>query len=286
MTTLRKLLFFLSLITLAWSQPTLSVTGNPYQGSHPRSPSSRVQLFPSQVTALPFPSHDWRHLTLVAQHSHEKDRETVLPVGIDTLGPRTLSVKLAQNASLQRSIKVTPRDYGHQSISLSLSTLASYDDTQNKADDDAIIRALLADSRERLFRDDFIYPVDAPQSSGFGLKRTYNGWKKGWHKGLDLAGWEGETVVAPTDGVVLHIARGVVNGNTIILGHGDGVGTCYLHLSEITVRKGQKVRQGDPIGAVGGTGGFSPHLHWEVRVHGVPVHPQAFFALPESRRGD
>lgn len=208
--------------------------------------------------------------------------ETVLPVGIDSRGRKDLRVRLADGGELARSIQVSPRDYGHQSITLSESTLASYDDPQNKADDEAILKALLSDVRARLFEDDFVYPVDAPQSTGFGLRRLYNGWKKGWHKGLDLAGWEGQTVVAPAEGVVLHTARGIVNGNTVVLSHGGGVGTSYFHLSEIWVREGQRVSQGDPIGAVGGTGGFSPHLHWEVRVHGVPVHPQALLALPAS----
>ena len=273
--TLRSLLLLLLLCSPLWAQPSLSVSGNPYQGS-----VLFVRVAGDEGGAAPTVTWEGKSWKLCPG---SEGWETVLAVGIDSSGPKPLKVQLADGSALQRTIKVMTRDYGHQSISLSESTLAGYDDPQNKADDDAILRALLADTRERLFGD-FIYPVDAPQSSGFGLKRTYNGWKKGWHKGLDLAGYEGDTVVAPADGVVLHTALGVVNGNTIVLSHGDGVGSSYFHLSRIDVRQGQTVRQGDPIGAVGGTGGFSPHLHWEMRVHGVPVHPQAFFAIPAAWR--
>lgn len=275
MTTLRKLLFVLAVLgSTVWAEPRLSVSGNAYQGS---ALFVRVQGDPGD--GPPIVTWEGKSWTL---NLADEGWETVLPVGTDTSGQQSLKVRLSDGAVLPRTVKVTPRDYGHQAITLSAGTLASYDDPQNKADDEAILRALLADTRGRLFQGNFIYPVDAPQSSGFGLKRTYNGWRKGWHKGLDLAGWEGDPVVAPADGVVVHTAKGIVNGNTIVLSHGVGVGTSYLHLSRISVRVGQKVSQGDPIGAVGGTGGFSPHLHWEVRVHGVPVHPPAFFALPAS----
>ncbi len=259
----------------ALADPTLSVTGNTYQGS---ALFVRVQ----DVQGDTAPTAVWEGKTWNLVGSAQGGWETVLPVGIDTLGQQSLKVSLADGTVWQRALTVAPRNYGRQSISLSASTLASYDDPQNKADDEAILKALLADSRPRQFQGNFIYPVDAPQSTGFGLKRTYNGWKKSWHKGLDLAGWEGETVVAPADGVVIHTARGIVNGNTIVVSHGDGVGTSYFHLSRISVQVGDQVSQGDPIGAVGGTGGFAPHLHWEVRVHGVPVHPKAFFQLPAS----
>lgn len=274
--TFRRLLavLFCLGVTAAWGEPRLSVTGNPYQGS-----ALFLRVLGDQDSAAPTVSWEGKSWKM---NSGREGWETVLPVGIDSSGRRNVRVQLVGGETLLRTIQVSARDYGRQSITLSAGTLASYDDPQNKADDEAILRALLADTRDRLFYEDFIYPVDAPQSTGFGMKRLYNGWKKGWHKGLDLAGWEGQTVFAPADGVVLHTARGIVNGNTIVLSHGDGVGTSYFHLSEISVRQGQTVRQGEPIGAVGGTGGFSPHLHWEVRVHGVPVHPQALMALPES----
>lgn len=276
MITRTPLLLWLILCSAVWAEPSLSVTGNSYQGS-----ALFVRVSGYDGEEKPTVSWEGKQWSLEPR----KDLwETVLPVGIDTQGPRALTVQIPDGPAFERTLKITPRNYGRQSISLSAGTLASYDDPQNKADDEAILKALLADSRPRLFTENFIYPVNAPQSTGFGLKRTYNGWKKSWHKGLDLAGWEGETVVAPADGVVIHTARGIVNGNTVVLSHGDGVGTSYFHLSSISVGSGQTVRQGDPIGAVGGTGGFAPHLHWEVRVHGVPVHPKAFFQLPATWR--
>ena len=274
----RRTISFL-LLLLFWgpaahSEPRLSVTGNPFEGS-----ALFLRVLELEGEAAP--------TATVESETHEfvlNDGvwETVVPLSIDSGGPRTLEVQVPGGPSWTRNLQVRKRHYGHQSISLNPTTLASYDNPRNKADDEAILEALLGDTATRAFDTDFSLPVEAPQTTGFGLRRTYNGWRKGWHKGLDLAGWEGEPVMAPANGIVLHTARGIVNGNTIVLSHGAGVGSTYLHLQRIIVKTGQEVRKGQQIGTVGGTGGFAPHLHWEVRVHGTPVHPKVFFKLPAS----
>lgn len=273
----RRAVALLLLMTCALAaEPTLSVAGNTYEGS---ALFLRVLDYPGEAA----PAVTWEGRELPMTRGSQA-WETVVPLSIDSGGERTLEVKVPEGPSWRRSFKVKSRDYGHQSITLNPSTLASYDDPRNKADDEAIIEALESDREPRLFDSDFLLPVEAPQTTGFGLRRTYNGWKKGWHKGLDLAGWEGSPVRAPADGVVIHTARGIVNGNTLVLSHGAGVGTSYLHLLRILVKPGDQVRKGQKVALVGGTGGFAPHLHWEVRVHGEPVHPKVFFQLPSTWR--
>lgn len=271
---MRYLLFFILTLQVVTAEPNLSVKGSTYEGS-----ALFVRLSDCTDTTPPTADLDGQTYELVPAGSGVW--ETVLPLSTESGGPVSLSVRAEQN-SWKRTFQVKNRSYGHQSISLNPATLASYDDPQNKADDQEIIEALEADRTERLFRQDFIYPVKAPQTTGFGLRRTYNGWRKGWHKGLDLAGWEGEAVKAPADSVVVHTAVGVVNGNTVVLSHGAGVGSVYLHLNSIQVSPGQTLKKGQVLGTVGGTGGFAPHLHWETRVHGVPVNPKLFFAVPEG----
>jgi len=208
---------------------------------------------------------------------------TVLPVPVDLrAGDNTLRVTVAPGGIVERRVRVSSRWFSTQYITLSPSTLASYDTPRNRADDKKILDVLTVLDPEQRWRGDFSAPCIARQSTPFGVKRLYNGWKKGWHKGQDLAAAEGTPVRAPASGVVLLTARGIVNGNTIVVGHGLGVGSSYFHLSRIAVKIGQPVMKGQVIGYVGGTGGFAPHLHWEARVHGVPVDARAFYAIPDG----
>lgn len=258
------------------AQETLSVTGNAYEGS-----ALFLRVSGSESSEPPTVSMD--DVNYSFSPSSDGVWETLLPLSTDSRGRQIFTVT-ASDKTWKRAVTVKARNYGHQSISLSPTTLAGYDNPRNKADDQAILTALENDRTSRLFQGVFRLPVKAPKTTDFGLRRTYNGWRKGWHKGIDLAGWEGEGVVAPEDGKVIHTASGIVNGNTIVLSHGSGAATVYFHLNAIQVRKGQIVKAGQTIGTVGGTGGFSPHLHWETRVHGVPVNPKVFFSLPRSWR--
>lgn len=276
--TRRQLLFGLAGVPLiAWAaggQPQLSLQG------------TAAQAWPLFVSLLGEPGEEapevqWEARRFPMAWVGERWR-TLVPIGIDTRGKQPLKVWRAGTLVAERSVPVQPRDYGTQYLSLPATTLASYDDPQNKADDQAILAAMKKFDPQPRWDGPFILPCEAPQSTGFGQRRLYNGWKKSWHKGLDLAGWEGQEVVAPANGKVIHRARGIVNGNTLVLSHGLGLFTVYFHLYGFSVENGEDVRQGQKIAAVGGTGGFAPHLHWEARVFGEPVHPRAFFHWPSG----
>lgn len=121
----------------------------------------------------------------------------------------------------------------------------------------------------------FRQPVAAPVSSAFGARRSYaGGVLSAPHLGVDLAAPAGVPVVAAADGRVV-LAEGLrVRGNAVIIDHGLGVYTAYYHLSEIRVSLGQQVHAGETLGLVGSTGlATGPHLHWELRVFGVPADP-------------
>jgi murein DD-endopeptidase MepM/ murein hydrolase activator NlpD len=214
----------------------------------------------------------------LAWHEGSQEYRAVLPISIDVRGKHTLQME----GGPSRAVEVKPRDFGMQYLSISPDTLASYDKPQNKADDRAIQEVMQELDPVQRWEGAFRVPCEAPETTGFGQRRLYNGWKKGWHKGLDLGGWEGQSVLAPAHGRVVHLAEGIVNGNTVVLSHGLGVFSVYLHLLDWQVELGQEVRSGQQIGRVGGTGGFAPHLHWEVRCWGGPVHPKAFYQLPKS----
>jgi murein DD-endopeptidase MepM/ murein hydrolase activator NlpD len=131
-------------------------------------------------------------------------------------------------------------------------------------------------SRDQQWEGVFMYPVDGPVIGEFGLKRTRNVTiDAGFHKGVDLRAKKGTPVQAANSGMVVLAAHLKAHGNIVMINHGQGVMTIYLHMQSIKVKLRQKVHKGEAIGLVGSTGlSTAPHVHFEVFVHGVPVDPQ------------
>lgn len=135
------------------------------------------------------------------------------------------------------------------------------------------------------WRGPFSWPVDIsrwPTTAPYGVRRTYNGGAAtGYHAGQDIAAAEGTPVYAAARGVVLLAEPLQVRGNAVVIGHGAGVTTNYWHLSKIAVSEGQEVERGDVIGYVGTTGlSTGAHLHWEIRIYGIPVNPVPWTRTP------
>jgi murein DD-endopeptidase MepM/ murein hydrolase activator NlpD len=123
----------------------------------------------------------------------------------------------------------------------------------------------------------FIWPAKGRISGFFGSQRIYAGEPGSPHGGVDVAGGVGARVVAPADGVVILAATSpfTLEGNLLMIDHGMGLNSAFLHLSRIDVRPGDRVTQGQPIGAIGQTGrATGPHLHWGLRWHSEKIDPQ------------
>jgi murein DD-endopeptidase MepM/ murein hydrolase activator NlpD len=141
------------------------------------------------------------------------------------------------------------------------------------------------DTAEPWFAGGFIWPATGRISGVFGSRRILNGEPRAPHLGVDVARPTGTPVLAAAPGIV-RLAEGDLyfQGGTIILDHGHGVSSSYLHLSRIDVREGARVAQGEVIGAIGATGRVTgPHLHFEIGWLGTPVDPQT--ALPPMPEG-
>lgn len=96
-------------------------------------------------------------------------------------------------------------------------------------------------------------------------------------KGVDIAGAEGEPVLAAADGKVMYAGNGVRGlGNLILLGHSNGFITAYAHNQSLLVKTGQQIKKGDKIAAIGQTDTTSPRLHFEIRRRGTPVNPLSY----------
>ena len=119
------------------------------------------------------------------------------------------------------------------------------------------------------------WPAGGRVTSGVGMRPSPWTGKAEFHSGIDIPNPIGTPIHAPGDGVVDFAGESNGNGTALILDHGQGITTLYAHLSETHVKKGDRVRRGERIAAVGNTGNStSPHLHYEVRVNGVPIDPR------------
>ena len=130
----------------------------------------------------------------------------------------------------------------------------------------------------------FILPLHSKITSDFGKARVYNNTLKGYHSGTDFRAKIGTPIIASNDGVVVLAQNRFYSGNSIIIDHGQGVYTCYYHLSEFKVKKGDFVTKGELIALSGDTGRITgPHLHFSARVGGVQVDPLQLVQLLNSQ---
>jgi murein DD-endopeptidase MepM/ murein hydrolase activator NlpD len=133
---------------------------------------------------------------------------------------------------------------------------------------------------EREWEGNFRPPVKAQISDVFGTSRTFNGRVQSVHQGLDYAVPEGTPVAALNSGTVRLAQPLFFEGNCVVLDHGQGLLTLYMHLSKVEVKEGDHVARGQKIGLSGGTGRTTgPHLHVAVRWQGVYLNPATLLSL-------
>lgn len=126
------------------------------------------------------------------------------------------------------------------------------------------------------WRQEFVRPVAGRISGLFGAQRSYNGTPGSYHSGMDIAAPSGTIFVAPADGVVTLAATDAftLEGHLLMIDHGMGLNSAFLHCSELLVKAGDVVKQGQPIGKVGATGRASgPHLHWGMKWNAARIDP-------------
>ena len=172
-----------------------------------------------------------------------------------------------------RSVKMEPVDYGkiNNSLDRMLTEVATREHSFEQ------LQEYFEEERSLFVSTPSIWPVRGWVSSEFGPRISPFTGKLGMHEGIDIATQLNREIYAPAIGIVEFVGVKGGYGNTLVLRHGRGISTLYGHLSSILVRRGQKVLRGSVIALVGNTGrSTGPHLHYEVRVNGVPVNPRRF----------
>lgn len=202
-------------------------------------------------------------------------------------GPQArLAVTLSGGRSSMQDIVIAPRAWQIEHINVARKPGGVTDEDYirlRRAELARIAAARALDTGAQGWRQAFIRPAPGRFSGRFGSQRIYKGEPAAYHSGLDIAGGAGTTYVAPADGVVTLAAQTPfsLEGRLLMLDHGMGLNSAFLHASELLVREGDRVSQGTPLGRIGATGrATGPHLHWSMKWQDSRIDPLLF--LPES----
>lgn len=197
-------------------------------------------------------------------------------------GPRTLQGVVVDEFGIWHrataSLEVAPNPHPIQQLSIPASVLAVSTNDGRELEARTLETAFAAVGPSMRWEEPFLLPIQGRGTSGFGLPRRYGpGGNVSFHLGTDIAAPEGTPIQATNGGVVLVAGQYPIKGGLVILDHGFGVTSLYFHQSRIAVEVGDVVARGDVVGYVGSTGlSTGPHLHWEMRVDGVPTDPMAW----------
>ena len=132
-------------------------------------------------------------------------------------------------------------------------------------------------SKEILIHTPSIWPTLGWVTSGFGFRTNPFTGLTQMHEGVDISNRVGTLILAPAEGIISDIGNDLVHGRIVVISHGFAMTSRYSHLSKVLVKTGQKVKRGDKVAEVGMTGKTTgPHLHYEVRLNGIPVNPMRY----------
>lgn len=197
--------------------------------------------------------------------------------------PETYIVQVQQNNSSKNiTLRIKPRKSRTINLSLPRNKVTLTPENEERAENEiALLRAKWSNRSERMWKGRFTAPLDTPVSTEFGILRIINGHRKSIHKGIDYRGKEGTPIKAINAGIVSLTDDQFFGGKIVMVDHGEGIFSIYMHLSAISVYEGQHVNTSDTIGYVGSSGrSTGPHLHLTVKWNGLTIDPLSLFSLP------
>ena len=192
-----------------------------------------------------------------------------------------LRAKLEDGGEVLQKLAVAPRDWPIEHVNVARSAGGSSEAFRKRRapELEAIYLARKKPTEAGGWRQDFVWPVQGRISGRFGSQRIYRGEPGGYHSGMDIStGKSGSPFVAPADGVVvLAVQDFSLEGNLLIIDHGRGLNSAFLHASRLLVKGGDEVRQGQQIGNIGSSGrATGPHLHWSIKWNDARLDPLLF----------
>lgn len=190
----------------------------------------------------------------------------------------TIVARLGDGGEVRRTLSVAPRGWKIENLSTLPRFAQPSAEFQRRRPPElariAAAREIVTDSEG--WRQRFQWPVTGRISGLFGSQRIYRGEPGAYHSGVDVAKPSGTPFAAPADGVVILAAESpfTLEGNLLMIDHGMGLNSAFLHLTRIDVRLGDRVRRGQILGAIGATGrATGPHLHWGMKWKDKRIDP-------------
>jgi murein DD-endopeptidase MepM/ murein hydrolase activator NlpD len=207
-------------------------------------------------------------------------------VAIGTIGIRTkpgvYTIKLKVGGKT-KNLHLTVKQYIFPTIKLTLpdnQVFLSKKDLKRVESENKRLKQIFQKVSQSYWEGNFTLPLENDISTPFGIKRILN---KKWvsiHRGIDITGQDGEEVKASNNGRVVLADELFFGGNTVILDHGIGIYTIYMHLSRFNINVGDMVSKNDVIGFVGSSGrSTGPHLHFGVKVMNMSTNPVSLIEL-------
>ena len=195
-------------------------------------------------------------------------------------GKRRLEVKIGAK---RKSLPIVIQRHAFREIDLTLppgKVTLSREDSERAEREDRLLKSLWTQQTGKAWQGSFSLPLNNEISAQYGIKRTINRNKESIHGGIDIRGREGEDVLASNSGTVVLAEELFFGGNTVVLDHGMGIFTVYMHLSGFNRKVGEVVSKSDVIGFVGSTGrSTGPHLHFGIKAQELSVNPESFVKL-------
>jgi murein DD-endopeptidase MepM/ murein hydrolase activator NlpD len=205
----------------------------------------------------------------------------LVPVDINT-PPKKYSISITEGEKKQSaSVVVNPSTFKTINLTLPEGKVTLSPENQKRVEKEYILqKKIWSKSTRRSWQGQFMQPLDTEISTEFGVKRIMNKKKTSIHRGMDFRGKTGTPVKAVNSGTVVLSKDLFYGGNTLIVNHGMGLYSVYMHLSGFNVTEGNKVDNGQIIGFVGSSGrATGPHLHLSVKLNGISVNPESLFRL-------
>jgi len=205
----------------------------------------------------------------------------LVPVSLDT-SPGDYKIVVKGEREVQHlSLRVRPHDFPTERLTLpEKKVFLSLQDQQRVEREYLMLKNLWGNFTEKMWSGTFIQPVDTVVLEVFGVRRIINNKKMSIHRGIDYRGRMGDPVRAINSGRVVLVDELFYGGKTIIIDHGTGLFSIYMHLSGFNVSRGQEVSRGQVVGFIGATGrATGPHLHLSVRLDGVSINPLSLMNL-------
>ncbi len=208
----------------------------------------------------------------------DEDGKFIIAFNRDAGQAAQLVATLDNGQTVKKFINIAPRKWHIEHVNINRKAgTASESFKRRRAPELAQINAARSAMNDSAgWRQTFVWPVKGRISGMFGNQRIYNGDPGSYHSGIDIAAPTGTYYVAPADGVVTLAASSpfTLEGNLVMIDHGMGLNSAFLHSSEILVKEGQHVKRGEPIGRVGSTGSATgPHLHWSMKWNAARIDP-------------